>query len=210
MKQWLPLLYIAILAMAAPASAQCVYLDVDGDGECTAADVIGHGDATADVWIDTAKNLDGSSAECPTGGPLSIAGYDVIVTGVGVVITGWTNTVASFTQEVGVAQDGPDFWAGFQSPGAATYLPPGRNRIGTLSFSWGGSECPLVAIVPQASIGGTTHATGFWSECPAVAGDNYRVLGVDFYDACGTSAICDPPLSGEQTTWGRIKDRYRN
>ncbi|MGE5176148.1 MAG: hypothetical protein ACM3JJ_07190, partial [Hyphomicrobiales bacterium] len=60
MKLPLPLLFLAVLATATPATAQYVYVDTNGDGICDSNDALSYGTWTIDVWIDTARNGDGS------------------------------------------------------------------------------------------------------------------------------------------------------
>jgi hypothetical protein len=210
MKQALLLLLVAALMAATPAIAQYMFFDSDGDGVCGVSDYVPYGDATADVWIDTIHNQDGSTATCATGEDLSIAGYDVVIAAgtygpASIVLHGWTNAVTEFTQEVGIAQEGDYLWAGFQSGGAATYLPPGKYKLGTVSFTASGSGCASIGLMYQATISGTPHFTEFWSQCPGAGGDNYRVLGIDFLDACRLGGICE---DAAKTTWGKIKERY--
>ena len=60
---------LLLLAFAAPAAAQYVYLDTNGDGVSTAADKLApNGTATVvDAWIDTNHNKGGALATCDTG-----------------------------------------------------------------------------------------------------------------------------------------------
>ena len=75
--------------LATPASAQYMYLDTNGDGVNSSADVIAPSGATAvDVWLDTNRNRDGSPATCVSGdGPLSLAGYDLVLGAVDGTVT---------------------------------------------------------------------------------------------------------------------------
>src|SRR5262245_57505740 len=79
MRRLLPLLLLAVL-FAAPARAQYMFLDANGDGASTLADKMSpNGVATiCDVWIKTNLNRDGSPGVCPTGdGALDINSYVV-------------------------------------------------------------------------------------------------------------------------------------
>lgn len=212
MKQSLPLMFLAVLATATPAAAQYVFVDANGDGACTSGDVLPYGDGTIDVWIDTSHDMDGSTATCSTGEDLTIASYDVVLASstsanASVTFHGWTNAVSQFTQEIGVAIEGPYLWAGYQSPGAGTHLAAGKYKLGTLSFTGSGSGCAYVYPIPSATISGTPRETGFWSDCLGANQDNIIRLGPDFTDVCGTGGVCD---DAQKTTWGKIKDKYRH
>ncbi|MGE5174922.1 MAG: hypothetical protein ACM3JJ_00995, partial [Hyphomicrobiales bacterium] len=171
-------------------------------------DALSYGTWTIDVWIDTARNGDGSTATCSTGDALSIAGYDLVLGGnsqASLTFHDWTNAMSDFTEEVGFATDGQYLWASYRSPGGATFLAPGTYKLGSASFT--GSGCSYVVAFVQASISGQTHGTSFLSECPGSNLDGVIRLGADFYDVCGTTGICDDV---KPTTWGKIKDIYRN
>lgn len=215
MKQPLPLLFLAALAAATPASAQYVFVDTNGDGACDASDFLPYGDGTLDVWLDTNHEQDGSPATCATGEPLSISAYDVVLlasTTANATVTyrGWTNAMAQFTVSRGTAQEGDFFWAGCSSPDAQTYLPPGKYKLGTLSLTGGGSGCAWIYPAASATIAGVLRETDFNSQCLGADYDYTLRLGADFVGLCGTAGVCDgaatPP---NQTTWGKIKDRYR-
>ncbi|MGE5178416.1 MAG: hypothetical protein ACM3PF_04895, partial [Bacteroidota bacterium] len=57
------------LFVAAPASAQYIYMDSNGDGVHTAADVMNSNGTptTVDFWLNTDHNRDGALAICDTG-----------------------------------------------------------------------------------------------------------------------------------------------
>ncbi|MGE5176147.1 MAG: hypothetical protein ACM3JJ_07185 [Hyphomicrobiales bacterium] len=212
MKQPLPLLFLAVLATATPATAQYIFLDTNGDGQCTAADVPDYGDATADVWLDTAHSADGSPVSCSTGEALSISAYDVVLQSnvygsESFSFRGWTNAIAQFTQEVGTAQEGAYFWVGYTSSNAQTFLPPGKYKLGSLAYTRGGTGCLWIYPAASATISGSAHETDFFSQCLGSNLDYVIRLGADFNDLCAIGSICDDV---QQTTWGKIKDIYRN
>src|SRR5258705_8636960 len=71
---------LLITSFAPSAEAQHIFLDMNGDGISTAVDVLGPGTTTADVWLITNRNPDGSFAGCNTGcDDLTINSYDFIL-----------------------------------------------------------------------------------------------------------------------------------
>src|SRR5512139_2745962 len=126
-------LLAAVLLCPVPASAQYVFLDVNGDGSCTAADVLTDAVTSIDIWFDTAHNGDGSPAMCSAGGPLDIFSYEFILTSGGNVTYGaYTNMMATFTTPFGVASGGNDYHNGY---GGMAPLPPGAYKVGSLAIS---------------------------------------------------------------------------
>ncbi|HEX7078371.1 MAG TPA: hypothetical protein VF363_08115 [Candidatus Eisenbacteria bacterium] len=211
MRQSLPLLLVAALAAATPANAQYVFLDTNGDGACDAADNLPPGDSSVDVWLDTNHNADGSTATCATGEALSISGYDVVlaagVAGSAVLTFGsWSNAVVAFSQQIGVASEGPYFRAAFSAPSG--FLPAGKYKLGTLGYTGSGTGCAVLTPTPIGTISGTPYYTSFSSECLGSNQDNVLRFGVDFTDFCAAGGICDAAADPTRTTWGKIKERY--
>src|SRR5262249_53548509 len=92
---FLPLLLL--LLVAAPASAQYMFLDTNGDAAHTSADVLTTGSQTVNVYLDTNHNKDGSAATCDADGvsPLTINSYVFNFTGTNVTYSGFTNDMGS-------------------------------------------------------------------------------------------------------------------
>ena len=100
-------LTLSSLALPASAPAQYMYLDVNGDGVHTDADKMpASGSVTADVWLRTDQNKDGSPAACASDdGELTINSYEFILharSGT-VAYSGFTNHMADFTTSFGEA-----------------------------------------------------------------------------------------------------------
>ncbi len=198
--------------VAAPASAQYVFLDVNGDGVCNANDVVTSAVTSVDIYFDTDHNGNGSVATCPDGtSQLTISSYEFILhlSGTGVVTWGaWTNSIAQFTVDLGTSSNSSDFRAGF---GGATSLPPGKYKVGSLAVSALGT--PSLYFQAQTTLN-SAYMTAFGSQCPGRDMDNVMKLGPnpagvtgpgDFQSVCGTAPI-DPV---KYTTWGVIKNKYR-
>ena len=94
---------VAALAAGAPARAQYIFLDVNGDGVnsqtegALAADELGPSVTSVDVYYVTDKNRDGSDAVCATStDPFSMISYEFTLhaSGEGAVTYGaWTDNV---------------------------------------------------------------------------------------------------------------------
>lgn len=200
------LLSMFALFIAAPLHAQQVFLDTNGDAICDANDIPSVSAIdTIDVWIDTAKNLDGSSAVCGTGEELTVASYEVILrAGAGMAILSWTNSRPEFTVEEQKTIQSGVAWIGYSSPAGATHLAPGKYLLGKAAYQYS-SGCPYLAVVSQQPELPAAE-TKFYSRCLGSQQDNFVRLGSDFYDTCGVNLTCDDVKS---TTWGRMKEIYR-
>jgi hypothetical protein len=197
------------LAATAPAVAQSLFLDVNGDGRSDGSDVLNPGVTSVDVYLDTSHAADGSPVPCArTDHPdepdqLTISSYTFILgwepVGTGSLTYGsWTDNMG-FTINVGGAQKGRDFWTG---RAAAFYLSPGKYRLGTLGVTVTGT--PVLQFLSSTPID-ETGMTSFGSACLGQDYDNTIRLGSDFLEARGTSAVDDAP----RTAWRTIKDISR-
>ena len=75
---------LACIAAAPPATAQYIYLDLNGDGLNTPADLLsGTLPVNVDVYLRTDMNRDGSPTTCATGQSLSIGSFEFILRAVG-------------------------------------------------------------------------------------------------------------------------------
>lgn len=193
---------VALVAFAAPAHSQYMYLDVDGDGLSTAADILTPGTTSVGVYLDTDTNKDGSPAD-PTnceGGDFTINSYEVIMRATGTISYGaWTDNM-SFATVFGTITAGNDFYAG---RGSGTILPAGTYFVGSVAVS-GITAGTTLAIVSSTSAS-PTALTAFGSGCVGLDFDNTLKLGSDWFDTSGTFTTT-PTTS---TTWGHIKDLYR-
>jgi hypothetical protein len=195
-----------LLGLSAPAhaSAQFMYLDVNGDRHGDAADVLGPGTTDVDVWLDTTHNADGSAAVCASGEPLDISSYTFILEwepgkGGGSLVYGpWSDNMG-FTVNAGGMEEGRMFWIGRAAP---YYLAPGLYKIGSLAVKVTGT--PILRFLSSTEFD-KTAITSFGSQCVGRDFDNTIKLGQEFVDAHGTSAEDDSP----RNVWADIRDLYR-
>jgi hypothetical protein len=220
------LLYLAVaaaLVVGAPAYAQFVFLDTNGDGlaSCTDPmlpdDVLAPGTMNVDVYFDTNHNPDGSLATCDTGPePLSMNSYTFVLRASGtgsVVYNSWDDLMGYTTNGTGGTVGSPpgdpgllvgapnDAWVALAS---TSYSPPGKYKVGTLNITVTGNEV-LTILADDPGLSGSAN-TSFGTECFALDFDNTYKLGLDFpvSNACGT----EPQTPVKNTTWGKIKDLY--
>ena len=214
------LLLVGISAMAPLANAQYLYLDANGDGlssirevengnQTVPGDILYPAVLTVDVYVATDRNPDGSAAECPSGGTLTIQTYQFILGSAGpgnLVATGWIDNM-SF-QEGGIsagdgtfATAGQEIWVG-RNGAYGGEVPPGLYKLGTL---WVAIQGTPVLYFKTGSSGNFPEAqTAFASGCLET---NVLRLGTEIplSSAFGTE-IADDVVP---VTWGKIKQRYK-
>lgn len=203
MKHGYIVVLVALLALATgvPASAQYMWLDVTGDGQCTSADVLGPSTTSVDVWLDTDSNADGSPATCVTAdGDLTINSYGVVLNAPsgGVTYGTWTDNMG-FEIDAGLGSDGNEFWV---IRASATPQAPGTYKLGTLAITVTGNTSLAFLPLAQASPLSITH---FGAQCSGFEFDNTMKYLSEWSDVCGTTA----PTPVTETTWGKIKALYR-
>jgi hypothetical protein len=214
MQRLLLLLGTVALLVAAPAFAQYVFIDVDGDGDCDVNDVLNDTVTSIDIWIDTNHNAGGSTAVCGDGtSPLNIFSYSLILRSRGNVTWGaYTNLIPAFTVHFPLAgsSNATDYYDGFGGVLADT-LAAGPHKVGRLGITVAPGTTPLISPVASSPLD-AGFFTAFGSECPGSEFDNTLKLGVlavngfgDFPVACGPGA----PTATRATTWGVIKKLYR-
>jgi hypothetical protein len=192
---------VALVAFAAPAHSQYMYLDVNGDGVNTAADILTPSSTQIDVYVQTDHNKDGSPVTCAqSSNLLTMNSYEVIMRATGSITYGTWTDLMSFATNLGDAQAGGDFYAG---RGSGTILPPGLKHVGYVTIS-GVSAGTTVAIVSSTSASSFAE-TAFGSACEGNDFDNTQKLGSDWFDVSGTYS--STPTTA--TTWGHIKDLYK-
>ena len=196
------------LAIGVPASAQYMYIDVDGDGLNTAADVLTASTTGVDIYLATDKKLTDpnnyDSAVIPTTCqtdpvPLTINSYQIILTAPqgGITYGLWTDNMG-FDIPVGNAQGGNDKVIGWAS---ATSQPPGTYKLGHLALGVSGNATLTFAVT--TSLAGDVF-TCFGSQCGGLDFDNTPKYNTDWQSIGPTrSAI---PVT--ETTWGKIKTLY--
>jgi hypothetical protein len=191
------------LSMAAPAAAQYIFIDVNGDGEADASDVLNSSVRSVDIYLDTNHRMNVETAACTSGEPYQISSYTFILAWepigqASLKYGAWTDNLG-FSINVGQVQAGRDFWTGRAAP---YYLAPGKHKLGSLGVTVTGT--PVLRFRASTPID-TTAITQFGSPCEGVNFDNTITLGQDFFDSRGTSAAEESP----KTAWGAIEDLYR-
>ena len=196
---------VVALAIGVPASAQYMFIDVNGDGQCTSADVLTTSTTSVDVYLHTNLNADGSAAVCPTGEDLTINSYTFILSAVGGTVgyvtwtdnMGFTINANQFPNGVGTA--GNDVWV---AKASGTISPEGSYRLGTLAVT--PSAGARLEIHATSTIDGNA-ITSFGSACNGQDFDNTLKLPTDWTNICGTASA----TPATETTWGKIKNMYQ-
>lgn len=184
--------WAALWGAAHPASAQYLYLDTNGDGIHTDADVIAPaGTTTADVWIHTDENRDGTPVTCAARDSLDLFSYEFILHAVdGTIAWGAFANNPPNSLPFGQVSDSTDFASGYCTiPRAA-----GLRRLATLSLQVAGGT-PSLSFVPSKSAA-YMHYTAFGSGCPGPNGNNTYYLGSEWFDTDGAryGGWTNPPL----------------
>lgn len=198
------------LAIGVPASAQYMYIDVNGDGLNTTLDVLSPSVTGVDVYLATDKSLtnpnDPNSALVSTTcafGPdnLTINSYQMILNAPagGVTYGAWTDNMG-FTIDVGNAQGGNDDVIGWAS---ATPQPAGTYKLGHLALSVTGN--PVLTFSATTSLSGAVF-TAFGSQCGGSDFDNTMKYPTDWTSIGPTRGTI--PVT--ETTWGNIKNLYNH
>jgi len=207
---------VVLLAIGVPASAQYMWIDVNGDGinGCTTPgnpaddDILNAGVTSIDIWLSTNLNMDGSTAVCPTGEELTINSYTFVLssgTG-GVAYNGWTDAMGFSIAAGGPSSNSTDYFIGRAS---ADIQNMGTYKLGSMAVTVTGT--PNLAIVAHSSVDATSQ-TSFGSRCGGIDFNNTMRYGEnvdqippgDWNDVCGT--VSGTPVS--ETTWGKIKKGY--
>lgn len=192
---------VALVAFAAPAHSQYMFIDTDNDGDCDANDVLTPASTEVDIWIVTNANADNTPATCNTGPEaLNFSSYEFFLRSTGSVTYGpWTDATG-FPVTFGDFAAGTDAYHG---KCCGSVLAPGSHMLGTLAIS-GVSAGATLSIVSASSVNPPGY-TSFGTECFGSDFDNTYKLPTDWTDVCGTAS----PTPVTQTTWGQIKNIYR-
>src|SRR5216117_398844 len=182
-------LFAAVLTLpfAIPASAQYMYLDSNANGVHDVGDRMNaNGTATtADLYVITNQNRDGSTATCDTGTePLTINQYQINLIAVGGTVTysGFINQQAA-TMTFGFGEFNPDGVRYKNGFGGGTQLAAGSYKLCTITIT-GVGQTPRIDIVDQ--VVGSNDFTGFGTACLGNGFDNvYRLDGPNVIPATG-------------------------
>ena len=190
---------VLALAAAAPASAQFMWIDVNGDGVCDSQDVLSNTVTSIDIWLATDLDQNFQPVTCPTGQDLTINSYTFILRSTGGVTFGAWSDNMGFGTNLGTGLAGNDRWVG---RGSGNISPPGTYKLGSHAITVTGS--PSISIIASTSASAQA-LTSFGSACLGALGNNTMKLGLDWFDTCGTAG--GTPVT--DTTWGKIKALYR-
>jgi PKD repeat protein len=179
---------VCLLAFAARASAQYMYLDVNGDGVNTAADVLAPSTTAVDVWLRTNVNKNGGPAACNTGdgqpnpGDLDINSYEFFLHATGGSLTygAFTDNMA-FGSSFGTFLNATDYYNG---RGGSSYLAPGTYKLGTLAIS--GALTGMTLSIVTSSPVNTFGLTSFGTHCSGSSGTGTYINPDDWQDVDGT------------------------
>ena len=211
----LALAAVIVLAIGAPASAQYMYIDVNGDGLNTTADVLSPSVTSVDIWLATNKSLsDPSNLDSPLidqtcktdASSMTINSYQIIFTAPagGITYGAWTDNMG-FTIVVGDAQGGNDNIVGRAS---AVSQPPGTYKLGSMAISVVGN--PVLTFAGTTSLSGQVF-TCFGSQCGGINFDNTLKYNDPPTADLGDWTSIGPTRSTipvTETTWGKIKTLY--
>jgi len=192
------LVAVLLFVLPGPALAQFVYLDLNGDGICTPTDTLAQGPQSIDIYFKTNAGADGTPATCSTGPePLDMTFYEFILRAVGpgtISFGAFTNRIAGFTFNMGVATGGRDYHNGFGGD-PSQVRPPGVYRVGTLDLTVSG-------VVMINFVASTTLDNGYFtafgaSACLGQHFDGTIRFGTEFTDACGAGPPGGLPPSND-------------
>jgi hypothetical protein len=156
---------------SAPTAAQYMFLDVDSDGFPTANDVMVSGaENKIDIWLVSDETRDGTISSIRTfdGRKPSLTSYQFVLRAEGGTVK-WgkfQNAISTMITPFETFQSETEFSAGYGGP---TVLPPGRFRLGSLSFSVESGN-PTIRIVPS-SMTNARAMTAFGSMAAGRDGD---------------------------------------
>jgi hypothetical protein len=203
MRHCLPLLFAALVAaVPVDVGAQHLFFDTNGDQVCSQlADCYAGTEIPIDVWLDTNHDEYGAEQSCSTEEPLSLWSYELVFVKSAAIggttnFGAWSNAIPTFTEDLGRVESGDYLRVG--SAGVA--LPPGKYKLGTLTFT--GLGCISLSL---SSFPSGAYATGFGSSCPGSRQDNFLRLYEDV-GYCYRGCFCSDVRA---TTWGAIKSKYR-
>jgi hypothetical protein len=186
---------LALTLAAAPATAQYMYLDSNGDGLHLGDDrVNASGPTTIDIWLDTDTNRDGSAAVCDLPpGDLDLGAYEFVLQSVGGTVTwgSFTNLISSFG--VDLKRDSRDTAGNVfyhNGWGGNPALPAGLYKLATMTATVQTGN-PHIDIVTQHNINRTSRTT-FATGCVAnPTHDHTNRFGVNWGDADGLASATD-------------------
>ncbi len=172
-----------LVGITAPAAAQYIFLDVDGDGVSSAADRLAAGTTTVSVVLDTRHDRSGALKTCVSG-LNAAAGIDMFAYNVILHASGGTVSYGTWADSLGFTEvldpevkNRTDLRVSrATSPGVVK--KPGRYCLGSVKIKIV-SGSPSISIAPTVDValdpGGSY--TGFGTTCDGVGAPNTLFLG---------------------------------
>jgi hypothetical protein len=165
-----------------------MFLDTNGNGLHDTGDEVNQAATTADVWLDTRHNRDGSLATCSSGGgtPNEIQSYAIILRAVGGTVSwsNFTNYMEGYIIGLGQYSDSIYYANGF---GAGAFSSPGKYRLCSVTIT-PTSGVPDI-VFSDAVPGRADLFTSFGSDCGGIDYDNTMKLGLDWHEADGAGKV---------------------
>ena len=168
----LGLVLLLTSARTSAVDAQYIFADSDGDGRASGADGLrASGPTSLDIWLQTDRQRDGSTAPTGTSGSVNgIFGYELVLKAVGGTVKwgGYTNLQSSMSLVFGQVESPTEFRVGYVGFEA---LPPGKYHLGRLRIEVVSGD-PSLEFAAQSSLrhGGVT---AFASTNPGRDSDHY-------------------------------------
>ena len=191
---------VALVAFAAPAHSQYMFIDTDNNGVCDSNDILTPSSTSVDIWLATDKDKNGNTVTCAqSSSNLTMNSYEFFVRSTGALTLGAWSDNLTYPGSFGDFTAGSDAYHGRSGP----QLAPGTYKLGSLAIS-GVAAGATLSIVSGSSVN-QFGFTSFGSNCEGLDLDNTMKLGSDWNDVCGTAS----PTPTTATTWGHIKNIYR-
>ncbi len=178
----LVILALIALVVSAPARAQYIYLDTDGDGVSTWTDSLNTGGATnVDVWLHTGQNDNGTPGFC---GAPGLATYEFILQATGGTMSwgAFTNTLGTFSTVPALMSSNQveNHIAAWSSP-PATGMALGAYKLGTISVT-PASGTPCLGFASNSTLS-PRYSTAFGTGCPGGRFDHTARYGREWSSA---------------------------
>lgn len=179
--------FVSLVASAATAAAQSMYLDANGDGVHTSADVVPVSGTpwTFDVWLTTDRNREGDREYCEqtADSAFTLRGYAFVLHASNGTVTfhDVTNRIPELTLSSPSRTSDTELVYGRYAP---IDLPSGRYRLATITAEVAAGT-PAITIEPSSGSGAPAVLTSFESSCWGEFYDGLLKLGMDWFDADG-------------------------
>ncbi len=174
---------LLLVGITAPAAAQYIFLDVDGDGVSTAADRLTPRTTTVTVVLDTNRDRGGTLKTCVSALDRA-AGIDIFAYNVILHASGGTVSYGTWADSLGFTnvldpevKNSTDLRVS-RATSLGVVKKPGRYRLGTVKIKTI-SGSPRISIAPRVDVAldPTGSYTGFGTDCDGSGAPNTLFLG---------------------------------